>query len=35
MKSTTIYTATLADGALKGKSETVYTRSFEAKRAGE
>ena len=33
MKSTTTYTATLADGALKGKSETVFTRNFEAKRA--
>jgi hypothetical protein len=32
MKSTTTYTAALADGALKGKSETVWTRDFEAKR---
>ena len=31
-KSTTTYTATLADGQLKGKSETVWTRDFEAKR---
>ena len=31
-KSTTTYTATLADGVLKGKSETVWTRDFEAKR---
>ena len=31
-KSTTTYTATLADGGLKGKSETVWTRDFEAKR---
>jgi hypothetical protein len=35
MKSTTTYTAELADGTLKGKSETVFTRSFEAKRAAE
>ena len=33
MKSTTTYSAALADGALKGKSETVFTRNFEAKRA--
>ena len=33
MKSTTTYIAALADGALKGKSETVFTRNFEAKRA--
>jgi hypothetical protein len=32
MKSTTTYAAALADGALKGKSETVWTRDFEAKR---
>ena len=31
-KSTTTYTATLADGSLKGKSETVFTREFDAKK---
>jgi hypothetical protein len=29
---TTNYTATLSDGAMKGKSETVFSRNFEAKR---
>jgi ABC-type glycerol-3-phosphate transport system substrate-binding protein len=29
---TTIYTATLSDGSLKGKSETIFARNFEAKR---
>jgi hypothetical protein len=31
-KATTTYTATLAGGSLKGKSETVFTREFDAKR---
>ena len=29
---TTLYTATLADGELKGKSETIFAQDFEAKR---
>src|ERR1700722_11454419 len=29
---TTLYTATLTDGELKGKSETVFAQDFEAKR---
>jgi hypothetical protein len=32
-KATTTYTATLSGGSLKGKSETVLTREFDAKRA--
>jgi len=32
---TTNYTATLSDGALKGKSETVFARDFEGKRDGQ
>jgi hypothetical protein len=32
-KATTTYTATLADGSLKGKSETVFIREFNAKKA--
>jgi hypothetical protein len=31
-KATTTYTATLAGGSLKGKSETVFTREFDAKK---
>ena len=30
---TTTYTGTVAGGALKGKSETVFSRSFEGKRS--
>jgi hypothetical protein len=29
---TTLYTATLADGELKGKSETIFSQDFDAKR---
>ena len=32
---TTNYTATLSDGALKGKSETIFARDFEGKRDGQ
>jgi hypothetical protein len=33
--STTTYTGTLSGDSLKGKSETVSTREFDAKRAGD
>lgn len=30
---TTLYTGKIADGALKGKSETIFAQNFEAKRS--